>query len=371
MSDKIKRFFECYIPVTVCNLKCEYCYVPQNHWTMGKMPSFRYPIGRIVAGLSKERLGGICYFSLCGGGETLLPKEVPHIAAGLLKEGHYVNITTNGTCTRGFDAIFSSVPRMLLRHLHFAFSLHYLELKRTKQLDVFVANVKQAKAMGCSFVVQMNLYDGYEPVLQEIRDFCMEEFGALPQVAVTRREGNPITLFTNHSPKEYYDVGKAFASPLFEFTMRNFMVRRKEFCYAGDWSFVADLGAGWIKSCYSCGRRMDIFADIGKPIRFEAVGCGCRGQYCQNSSHFLALGTIPSLFQDVTYASLRNRASAGWYTDEMLAFLTGKLNESNMEYSTSKKTLLKLKHLTTRVVNGVARRLVKRPLIAEADGFER
>ena len=31
--DKIKRFFECLIPVTICNLKCEYCYIIQEERT--------------------------------------------------------------------------------------------------------------------------------------------------------------------------------------------------------------------------------------------------------------------------------------------------------------------------------------------------
>ena len=28
----IKRFFECLIPVTICNLECEYCYVIQREY---------------------------------------------------------------------------------------------------------------------------------------------------------------------------------------------------------------------------------------------------------------------------------------------------------------------------------------------------
>ena len=29
--DKIKRFFECLMPVSICNLECPYCYVIQEN----------------------------------------------------------------------------------------------------------------------------------------------------------------------------------------------------------------------------------------------------------------------------------------------------------------------------------------------------
>ena len=27
---KMKRFIECFLPSTACNMKCEYCYITQN-----------------------------------------------------------------------------------------------------------------------------------------------------------------------------------------------------------------------------------------------------------------------------------------------------------------------------------------------------
>lgn len=57
--------------------------------------------------LTKERLGGVCYFSICGAGETLIPKYITDITFNLLNQGHYVNLTTNGTITNRFDEIIS------------------------------------------------------------------------------------------------------------------------------------------------------------------------------------------------------------------------------------------------------------------------
>lgn len=97
---KIKRFIECLIPLTICNLKCSYCYVSQENRKTQQPANFLYSPYIIGRALSRERLGGICYISMCGAGETLLAKEMPDITYNLLKEGHYVNITTNGTISK-------------------------------------------------------------------------------------------------------------------------------------------------------------------------------------------------------------------------------------------------------------------------------
>ena len=60
--EKIKRFFECLIPVTACNLKCSYCYVIQRDRRQMKMAEMRYTPEQIGAALTAERLGGVCYF---------------------------------------------------------------------------------------------------------------------------------------------------------------------------------------------------------------------------------------------------------------------------------------------------------------------
>ena len=128
--EKIKRFFECYISVTACNFKCEYCYIRQEHRVLGEMPEWQYSPEYIGEALNKERMGGVCYFSLCAGGETLLHPNMPSLIKNLLKQGHFVNVTNNGTISKAFDEILRIVPKEDLKRLHFAFSLHYIELKR-------------------------------------------------------------------------------------------------------------------------------------------------------------------------------------------------------------------------------------------------
>lgn len=341
--DKIKRFIECLVPVTACNLKCEYCYIIQQSRRANKLPKFEYSPEYIGKALSKERLGGVCLISLTGAGETLLPREIPLIVEELLKQGHYVNITTNGTLSKKFDELLK-MPKDLLERLHFSFSLHYLELKKMNLVNTFFENVKKVKNAGCSILVQFNLYDGYYDSLDEIKELCLKEVGALPQVAATREEcrgkNNKVVgykLYTNNSNDSYKEIGDKFDSPLFDMTMRNFNVKRKEFCYAGDWSFILDLATGDVKRCYFEGVTQNIYKDLSKPIVFRPIGNNCRYQYCVNSSHFMSLGIIPES-KSKSYGELRNREQADWYSDKMKSFLNTKLCESNKEYSFLAKT---------------------------------
>ena len=58
-KDKIKRFIDCYVPVTTCNLRCHYCYITQQRKFDAKLPEFKYSAEYIAKALSKERLGGV------------------------------------------------------------------------------------------------------------------------------------------------------------------------------------------------------------------------------------------------------------------------------------------------------------------------
>ena len=116
---EIKRFFECLIPVTVCNLKCSYCYVIQRDYRNMKLAQLKYSPEHIGKSLSPNRLGGTCFFSICGAGETLAQPETISIVLELVKQGHIVNITTNGTLTNRFKEFEKFKPEELER-IHFS-----------------------------------------------------------------------------------------------------------------------------------------------------------------------------------------------------------------------------------------------------------
>jgi hypothetical protein len=331
--EQIRRFIECLVPASACNMHCSYCYVIQRgerepNW---KSP-FLYRPEIVGRALSLERMGGVCYFSICGAGETLMMTEVVDIVTVLLRNGHFVNVTTNGTLTKRFKQLLA-LPSENLERLHFSFSFHYLELLPDK-LNIFFDNICKVRSAGCSFLVQLNLVDDYLPHLDEIKRLCLERLGALPQIVATRKETDlhtDIRFYTKLEQSEYQTVGISFDSPLFDFTMNNFGVRRNEFCYAGDWSATLDLATGIMTKCYASFRRQNIFEDTMKPISFGAIGAHCQSLYCLNGSHFLALGVMPDA-ETPTYASLRNRGVADWYSERMQHFLGQKLHQNNTHY---------------------------------------
>lgn len=327
---KIKRFFECLIPVTICNLKCNYCYVIQRNYRNMKLAELKYTPEHIGKCLTKERLGGECFFSICGAGETLAQPETLSIVKEILKNGHVVNITTNGTLKNRFQELQSFTQEEKER-LHFSFSLHYLELKRLNLLETFFENVLFVQREGCSFMVQINLCDEYLPYFDEIKSICKSKIGAWPQVAATRKENSRLSnidFLTKMSDEEYIARGKEFNSPLFDYTIENFNVKRNEFCYAGQRSGTLNLADGTLRKCYADPKPQRIFEDPDKAIIFEPIGTNCGSAFCMNSSHFMSQGVIDNNDKR-TYYDLRDRPEAGWFNETMRYALSRKLWDTN------------------------------------------
>jgi len=337
--ERIVRFLECLVPVSICNLECEYCYLIQQNRRAMKNPPWDYDVKTVAKALSKKRLGGMAYISLCGEGETLVSNEVVELTMLLLQEGHAVNITTNGTISKKFDEILS-FPSEYLQRLNFSFSLHYTELKKRNLLYTFFYNIEKVRKAGCSFVLQVNMCDSYMPYIDEIKKLAYERTGAWPQVALTRKEiyennKSKYVIYTDKTEKEYVEAARRFESPLFECTLQNFNVKRKEFCYAGLWSGVLNLKTGILQRCYGTSGT-NIFENVDKKIKFKPVGKHCPTEYCVNSSHFMSLGIIPEA-NVPTYAKLRNREEALWYNDTMKELLSHKFKDIHSEYTWVKK----------------------------------
>lgn len=351
--EKIKKYLECYIPTETCNFRCHYCYIAQLGKFKNKLAQFTKTPEEIRAAFTRKRLGGTCLFNLCAGGETLLVKEIIDITEQLLDEGHYVMIVTNGSLTKRFEEL-SKLPEKLLNRLIIKFSFHYMELKRLNLLDKYFDNVNLMRKSGASIVVEITPNDETEEFIPEIKKICMEKLGALPQITIARNDNDKnISHLSKHSFEEFIKTWSEFESPMLDFKSTIFYKKRKEYCYAGDWSIYVNLVTGEYSQCY-CGIRLgNVYENIKKPLNSVAMGKKCPLPHCYNGHAFLTLGDIPEL-DTITYAQLRNRVSGDgseWLTKEMKQFISSKLSETNDKYNSIKKLNNTIKKYKTKLNN--------------------
>lgn len=361
-TPKIRRMINAGFQATACNLKCNYCYISQiNEERSVRLPHFRYSPEIIGKALSTDRLGGVCLFNLCANGETLIPKEIPSILYEILKQGHYVELVTNGTLQQRFDEIFN-FPKELLSRLCFKFSFHYLELKRMGLLDAFVNHVKRAGEMGCSYTIELVAADEFIPLIDEIMTFCIMKFGALCHLTVARDHENNLGLLTTLTREEYIKTWSVFESEMFTFKMSVFGEKRREYCYAGEWLLDVDIETGHATQCYCSRFDQNIFENIEKPITFLPIGKHCSLEHCYNAHALMTLGMLPDV-QTPTYYSMRNRLcldGTQWFSDEMKEIYQTKLIKNNNRDNVIKRMVKGTRVNLYRVKNKITRELSKR-----------
>ena len=354
--DKIKRFIDFYVPVESCTFRCHYCYITHHRLFDNKLPELKYSAKQVRQALSLKRMGGPCLINLCGGGETLLPPLVIDYVRELLEEGHYVMIVTNASLTKRIEEL-ARLPKDLQKRLFYKFSYHYLELQKRGLLEKFFNNVRMARDAGASFTLEATPSDELIPYIDEMKETAIKNVGAVNHVTVARNEaaiGN-LPILTNFSNEEYYKIWSSFSSEFFEYKYSIFGKKRKEFCYAGDWSFVLNVGTGIMSQCYCSYYQQNIIDDPEKPIKFQAVGHHCNQYHCYNGHAFLALGDIPEL-EAPTYATLRNRVckdGSEWLKPEMKAFMNTKLVESNKKYSWVKRCKVDFDMFILKIINKI------------------
>lgn len=366
----MKRFLDCYIPITTCNLKCHYCYIAQLNNFENEPPKFKYDNEYIAKALSKDRLGGICLINLCANGETLLVPRMVELIKLLLENGHYVAVVTNGTMSKHFDEIIK-FPKILLERLFFKFSFHYLELKRLNKMDEFFRNIDKIRSAGCSFTLELTPSDEIIPYIDDIIALSKEKVGAICHITVPRKDfDTKMGILTKYSIKDFEKIFKVFKSDLFDFKMSIYGKKRREFCYAGEWSAIIDLGSGELKQCHGGNVIDNIYNEIDKPIKFMPIGHNCRMPYCFNGHSYLSLGNIPNL-KTPSYKDLRNRVcndGTEWLTETYKNIYSEKLLDSNREYSINEKKkidrynkimFVKQRISIKRIINFIKKRIIK------------
>ena len=132
----IRRFVECLLPITACNLHCSYCYVIQRNNRKMKQAQLKYTPEQIGQAMLLDRWG-VTYFSICGAGETTLQNEIADITYNILKNGHYVNITTNGTIRKSLEEIIEKAGKCTMNVIDVTMMQLFLPSKlRTKKVHI-------------------------------------------------------------------------------------------------------------------------------------------------------------------------------------------------------------------------------------------
>ncbi|MCH5186970.1 MAG: radical SAM protein [Oscillospiraceae bacterium] len=325
-----KKLIAVNVPIQACNLKCHYCYISQlNEWERNNSECKLQP-ELIGQALSSERLGGPCIINLTGKGETLIPKEMTNIIGILLKQGHYLEVVTNGTLTNRFQEI-AQLPVEYLSRLEFKFSFHYLELKERQWIDRFFDNVRMMRQAGCSFTIELMPNDELVPHIDDIKRICIEKVGALCHLTIGRDDNNGRKILTKMPIDEYLRIWGQFESNMFNFKYSVFDVKRAEFCYAGSWSLYVNLLTGEARQCYGCLPNQNIYKDVSKPIKFRPIGKHCKQPFCYNAHAFMSLGVIPKI-ETPTYADIRDRVDNEgnhWLSDDIQKAFSTKLSNTN------------------------------------------
>jgi MoaA/NifB/PqqE/SkfB family radical SAM enzyme len=286
--EPIYRFFNCPVPVTGCNLRCDYCYIVQqgneSRLDFSKTKEyFEYSVGHMVESLKKERLGGVCAFHLCGIGETFLWAEIVDFAIGLLRNGHYVSFTSNCTITKPLKQL-AELPAEFRAKLFFKCSFHWREFKKRNLLETFTQNIAMLKKVGISFSVEIVTNDYILNELDDIKSYSLEHFGALPHVLTQRDEENPGVYPRKSSAlslDEYAKTWGAFDSDLFTYHQSTWDLKREGYCYAGVYSFEFILQNGNVYPCPGNLKKVtNLFENKEEPAIFTPVGHNCPFSNC-------------------------------------------------------------------------------------------
>lgn len=334
---KIKRFFDCQVPVNLCNFKCDYCTVGQWKAFKEKYTPFQYPVEQMAAALRPERMGGICAINLCGNGETLLHPQILDFIKLLLEDGHFVSIVTNGTVTRAIDFLCALDAEWRSR-IFIKFSFHYTELTRLNLLDSYFANIDKAHKAGMSLTVELVASDGNAPYIEEIKKVCMERLGVLCHLTDPRANTQPDMPHLTQMPlHEHVAMWSQFDSALFDYRQETWgKSRAKHFCYGGVWSFSLNLASGRLKQCYREADTVQfIFDNVDEPVHFFPMGHFCSLPHCFNSHLFDCFcGVIPEIASP-SYAELRNRVlpdGSEWLKAPYKEIYSHRVSENNDIY---------------------------------------
>ncbi len=327
----MKKLFFFGVPLSVCNLRCHYCYLTTRASQYeGVIPKMEYTPDQIAYAMRKDRVGGESYFNICADGETLLLPHLEDYVDLLAKEGHWIEIVTNMVANKGLNHVLSLSPASLSQ-IEFKCSLHYLQLKERNLLDTFAENINHAHEAGASINVEITPSDELIPFIDEVKEYSITNFGALPQLTIARDDSSPsIKRLTKLSLEEYNEIWSSFDSNFWQYKTTIFGKKQTGFCNAGSWSYYVNMATGEARQCY-CGRLVgNLFSNPDKPLPNKPIG-KCPLPHCYNGHVLLTLGDIANA-TPIRYGDIRDREcvdGSHWLQPQLKSAFNTKLQESN------------------------------------------
>lgn len=349
--ETIKKMFLFRIPMSICNFRCSYCYIGQRQEKFqGIQPQMKYSPEQVAFALRKERVGGAAYFNFCADGETLLVTDIDKYVKEIVKQGHFAEIVSNMTVSNMLDK-FLTWDKELLSHIEFKCSFHYLELKKKGLLERFAENINRVWDAGASANIEITPSDELVPYIEEVMQFSMEHFGALPHVTIARDDRTKEIGYLTSMPLEQYDkIWSQFDSGFWQYKKTIFGKKQTRFCYAGIWSYYVDLTTGIATQCY-CGKTLgNLFENPHEPFPEDPIA-HCSIAHCYNGHILLTLGLIPRA-TDCRYGDLRNRIRTDgreWLQPELKNFFNSQLMDTNPILSKRKKINVYRKKLAHKI----------------------
>lgn len=301
----LQHFFNCTVPIFDCNLHCRYCFVTQAHLAEGR-ETVRLDADLLAQSLSVKR-AGLSLVNLCGHGETLLHPDIVPVVRELLAAGQFVAVVTNCTVTKRVEEL-CALPAGMRERLFLKASFHYEELHRRKMLDRYFGNIFRLRQAGISYSIEIVASDSLAPMVPDIISLFQERGEPLPQVLESRESiSGSIGRLTELSISEHTALWSQFHSPLFDGMQALWGVRRREFCYAGEYSVAVNLASGEMIQCNERRALQNIYQNLDEPLYFCAVGRNCQLTHCYISYVWQGLcGNVRGL-KFPSYDSQRNR----------------------------------------------------------------
>lgn len=341
VNDKIVKYIDMALFSFPCNLRCRYCYVGQYASPKERAAIWecKYSPEDLKYALDKRRMGGTCIVTFSSTGETLLTKGAISYIKSILDAGHFLHISTNLTIRKHINELLN-LPLEMRSRIFFKASLQFEELKRHRLLKSFAKNCRSIWDANATCAVEIVPHDELIPLIPEIKSWCLDNLGALPQLSMPRDETVPeIKLLSRYSLDEFSRIWEEFESEEFRFKVHMWERPIKHFCYAGMISCFVILNTGEMLTCPKSKVIGNFFE--GKNLFTEAAA-KCPQDHCFVCHNWLGFGSCPSI-DETNYLLQRDRVMPDgrhWVSERCRNAFRQRVCDNNILYSAEKEKIL-------------------------------